>query len=144
MRVFAVLLALVSVVAAVETITNIPCSATNETLACESLREDIIGPVCCAQVTVRNGSSLLHTANICYSRTLAHFMPSNTVGTYTTSFSCLTAAPTNFASTLTPNCTNETSCAADYCCMSRNVTQNNSTRVLTNGNKCVDNTYGLA
>lgn len=64
-----------------------PCTTANQTLACEDFRSDLIGgDVCCASITVRNGSSQVLQANLCYSRHLAYYMPTNTVGTITTTY----------------------------------------------------------
>ncbi len=78
---------------------------------------------------------------MCYSRHLAYFMPSYTVGTITTTYQCLNAAPANW--TIPTACTSEASCISGFCCLQRNITMNNRTQTLA-VQSCTEQTTGFA
>lgn len=56
---------------------TVPCNATNATTACQALETEYNEDVCCANITVRTGTStgpVVNSALQCYTRYMATWM----------------------------------------------------------------------
>lgn len=105
------------------TFRTVPCNATNATTACAGLETEYNEDVCCANITVRSGSSIgqiTNTALQCYTRYMATWMGWALGGGHYATYTCINQRNNDIYT----NCLSENDCVSTDCCMRTQVTFN--------------------
>lgn len=98
------------------TFQTISCTNSTASTDCANLQTLWGMEVCCADVTVRNGttssSPIISSSNQCYPTYLATFMPQVTAGGFYVTYTCLHSLEEVYL-----QCTTEDDCDSNFCCM---------------------------